>query len=365
MKGEWEGDRGERRLPLRWWLVTSSFFSSFPLPFDHPPLSTNKIYFFRLPHGTVRGRDRSFRNSLEFGAGEHAGEDEIDAEELDDLENHDITEEETKRADVDAASCNPKLPKAHGHMGRLEPAEPNRKFCSVPCPSSRTFGWIFAKMRHFVSHLSPGRGPFPSKFPVCKTSLLQSMRSVGKMCLDLAIGVLRALFEKAPVRQGRFGAKFAKRQLFFDTQIFLFRIQKVIFGIHTAVRQGFNVGFCQSKCSVVFSFGVFSSTFQVGPIDHCQRPVKHTNCLPVTFTRAKLVRPWKSPCRKSMGLVSSQCKELFWYKPWSREIPDCLHEIYHVIAPALSHSDHRLHADQRCKRIHNAHKFEQPSRDCC
>ena len=144
---------------------------------------------------------------------------------------------------------------------------------------------------------------------------LQSMRTVGKMCLDLAIGVLRALFEKAPVRQGRFGAKFAKRQLFFDTQIFLFRIQKVIFGIHTAVRQGFNVGFCQSKCSVVFSFGVFSSTFQVGPIDHCQRPVKHTNCLPVTFTRAKLVRPWKSPCRKSMGLVSSQCKELFWYKP--------------------------------------------------
>ena len=119
----------------------------------------------------------------------------------------------------------------------------------------------------------------------------QSMRTVGKMCLDLAIGVLRALFEKAPVRQGRFGAKFAKRQLFFDTQIFLFRIQKVIFGIHTAVRQGFNVGFCQSKCSVVFSFGVFSSTFQVGPIDHCQRPVKHTNCLPVTFTRAKLVRP--------------------------------------------------------------------------
>ena len=148
------------------------------------------------------------------------------------------------------------------------------------------------------------------------------MRTVGKMCPDLAIGVLRALFEKAPVRQGRFGAKFAKRQLFFDTQIFLFRIQKVIFGIHTAVRQGFNVGFCQSKCSVVFSFGVFSSTFQVGPIDHCQRPVKHTNCLPVTFTRAKLVRPWKSPCRKPMGLVSPQCKELFWYKPWSREIPD-------------------------------------------
>ena len=100
------------------------------------------------------------------------------------------------------------------------------------------------------------------------------------------------------------------------------------FGIHAAVRQGFNVGFCQSKCSDVLSFAVFSRTFQVGQIDHCQRPVKHTNCLPVTFTRAKLVRPWKSPCRKSMGLVSWQCKELFWYKPWSREIPDCLHEIF-------------------------------------
>ena len=109
------------------------------------------------------------------------------------------------------------------------------------------------------------------------------MRTVGKMCLDLAIGVLRALFEKAPVRQGRFGAKFTKRQLFFDTQIFLFLIQKVIFGIHTAVRQGFNVGFCQSKCSMVFSFGVFSSTFQVGPIDHCQRPVKHTKLFACNF----------------------------------------------------------------------------------
>ena len=177
-------------------------------------------------------------------------------------------------------------------------------------------------------------------------------------------GAARA-FWKSSCQAGKIWRQICEETAFLDTQIFLFRIQKVIFGIHTAVRQGFNVGFCQSKCSVVFSFGVFSSTFQVGPIDHCQRPVKHTNCLPVTFTRAKLVRPWKSPCRKSMGLVSSQCKELFWYKPWSREIPDCLYEIYHVIAPALSHSDHRLHADQRCKRIHNAHKFELPSRDCC
>ena len=39
-------------------------------------------------------------DSLGFGAGEHTGEDE----------NDDITEE-TKRAEVDTASCNPKLPK--------------------------------------------------------------------------------------------------------------------------------------------------------------------------------------------------------------------------------------------------------------
>ena len=82
-------------------------------------------------------------------------------------------------------------------------------------------------------------------------SASQSMRTRAKMCLDLAIGVLRVLFEKAPVRQGRFGAKFVKRQLFFDTQFFLFRMQKVIFGVHTAVPQGFNVVFCQSKCLVV------------------------------------------------------------------------------------------------------------------
>ena len=125
-----------------------------------------KYTFFRLSHDTVRGRDRWFRNSLEFGAGEHTGKDEIDAVELGDLENDDIAEEETNRAEVDAASCNPKLPSTwpHGQTRTGQP-EPNRKFCSVPGPSSRTFGWIFAKMRHFVSHLSPGHGPFPSKFP--------------------------------------------------------------------------------------------------------------------------------------------------------------------------------------------------------
>ena len=107
-------DDSWRRLssPLSLSLSPVVFLLLFPSPF-HPLLSTNTIlvHFFRLSHDTVRGRDRWFRNSLEFGAGEHTGEDEIDAVELDDLENDDITEEETKRAEVDAASCNPKLPK--------------------------------------------------------------------------------------------------------------------------------------------------------------------------------------------------------------------------------------------------------------
>ena len=150
--------------------MTSSFFSSFPLPFTLCFLRTKCTFSgFLTSHDTLRGRDRWFRNSLEFGAGEHtaAGEDEIDDVELDDVENDDITEEETKRAEVDAASCtipNCRSTWPHGQT-RTGQAEPNRKFCSVPGPSSRTFGWIFAKMRHFVSHLSPGRGPFPSKFP--------------------------------------------------------------------------------------------------------------------------------------------------------------------------------------------------------
>ena len=61
-------------------------------------------------------------SSLWFEAGKHTGEDEIDAVELDDLENNNITEEETKRAEVDAASCNPKLLK---HMATW--ADSNRQ----------------------------------------------------------------------------------------------------------------------------------------------------------------------------------------------------------------------------------------------
>ena len=90
------------------------FLLLFPLPFTLCFLRTKCTFSgFLTSHDTLRGRDRWFRNSMDFGAGEHsaAGEDEIDAVELDDLENDDITEEETKRAEVDAASCNPKLPK--------------------------------------------------------------------------------------------------------------------------------------------------------------------------------------------------------------------------------------------------------------
>ena len=36
-----------------------------------------------------------------------------------------------------------------------------------------------------------------------------------------------------------------------------------------------------------------------------------------------------------------------------------------MIDTALSHRNHRLHANHRCKRIHNAHKLEPPSKNCC
>ena len=118
---------GRRRRKTNFTLMTRDvvFLLLFPSPL-HPLLSTNKIHFFRHSHDNVRGRDRWFRG-LGFGDGEHTGEDEIDAVELDDLENDDITEEETKRAEVDAASSNPKLPKAHGHMG-----SPNRAAWTAP-----------------------------------------------------------------------------------------------------------------------------------------------------------------------------------------------------------------------------------------
>ena len=105
------------------WRLLSSPLSLSPSPSAFCEQNT----LFRLSHDTVRGRDRWFRNSLDFGAGEHTGEDEIDAVELDDLENDDITEEETKRAEVDAASCNPKLPK---HMATW--ADSNRPAWTEP-----------------------------------------------------------------------------------------------------------------------------------------------------------------------------------------------------------------------------------------
>ena len=91
--------RGQRRRKTTFALMIRDvvFLLLFPFPL-HRLLSTYKIHFFRLSHDTVRGRDRWFRNSLEFGAGKHTGEDEIDAAELDDLENDDITEEETKKS---------------------------------------------------------------------------------------------------------------------------------------------------------------------------------------------------------------------------------------------------------------------------
>ena len=59
--------------------------------------------------------------------------------------------------------------------------EPNRKFCSVRGRSNRTFGWISGKMRDYFSTLTPGPGPFPSKFPKFG---LQNLPSCGKIWRD-------------------------------------------------------------------------------------------------------------------------------------------------------------------------------------
>ena len=70
------------------------FVLLFPSPL-HPLLSTNKTHFFQT-FSRDRARERSTVlwkfNSLGFGAGEHTGQDEIDAVELDDLENDNVTE---------------------------------------------------------------------------------------------------------------------------------------------------------------------------------------------------------------------------------------------------------------------------------
>ena len=90
----------------------------------------------------------------------------------------------------------------HGQT-RTGQAEPNRKFCSVPGPSSRTFGWIFAKMRHFFSHLSPGRGPFPSKFP---NFGLQNVPIVSHFTVSRASCLcVHAGFELRPGKSARSG----------------------------------------------------------------------------------------------------------------------------------------------------------------
>ena len=88
------------------------------------------------------------------------------------------------------------------------------------------------------------------------------MRTRAKMCPDLAIGVLRALFENASVRQGRFGAKFVKRQLFFDTQVFLFRIQKVILAYMPLFDKGSTSVFVNQSVRMYFRSQCFLALFR-------------------------------------------------------------------------------------------------------
>ena len=150
--------------------MTSSFFSFFPLPFTLCFLRT-KYTFFRHSHDTVRGRDRWFRG-LGFGAGEHTGEVEIDAVELDDLENDDITEEKEQTLMRRLA-----FPNCQKHMATwaAEPASLNRTeiFVRFQGPLAERSDGFSRKCAILFRTSHPAAARFRRSFriSVCKTSL--------------------------------------------------------------------------------------------------------------------------------------------------------------------------------------------------
>ena len=120
-------DRGEGRLPLRW-LLTSSFFFFFPLPFTLCFPQT-KYTFFRLSHDTGRGRDRWFRGSWIAWGSELENILEKTKSTLLSWTIWKMTtysEEETKKSRSWCGVLQSQTAKAHGHMGRLKLASLNR-----------------------------------------------------------------------------------------------------------------------------------------------------------------------------------------------------------------------------------------------
>ena len=90
-------------------------------------------------------------------------------------------EEETKTAEVDAASCNPKLPKHMAtwglHMGRLEPASLNRteNFVQFQGPLAERSDGFSRKCAILVCTSHPATACFRRRsfrISVCKTSLI-------------------------------------------------------------------------------------------------------------------------------------------------------------------------------------------------
>ena len=145
----------------------------------HPLLSTNKMHFQAFSRvttpseGEIDGFVIAWSSELENIL--QLEKTKFDAVELDNLENDDITEEETKRAEVDAASCNPKLPK---HMATW--ADSNRpglnrteNFVRFQGPRAERSDGFSRKCAILFRTSHPAAARFRRSFriSVCKTSL--------------------------------------------------------------------------------------------------------------------------------------------------------------------------------------------------
>ena len=116
--------------------------------------------------------------------------------ELEDLENDDVTEEETKRAEVDSASCNPKVPKAHGHMGRLKPTSLNRteNFVRFQSPLAERSDGLSRNCAILFRTSHPAATRFRLKLGLQYTQAVRAnwcelARTGAKLCLQFHDGV--------------------------------------------------------------------------------------------------------------------------------------------------------------------------------
>ena len=178
-----KGSPGQRRRKTTFTLMTLDvvFLLLFPSPL-HPLLSTNKIhFFFRLSHDTVRGRDRWFRGnwiawSFELENILEKTKSTLLSSTIPKMTTY--SEEETKKSRSWCGVLQSQTAKAHGHMGRLEPASLNRteNFVQFQGPlAERSDGFSRKCAILFrTSHLAAARFRRSFRSSVCKTSLFNA-----------------------------------------------------------------------------------------------------------------------------------------------------------------------------------------------